>query len=291
MGFDKAARESSRYSEFVPPKVPFIPLRGRPAEMLSQDGRDYTARQIWVHGWDGFERPIPALYAVIASDRNHRVFVGVGANSGYYEILTASLSDSDQIFAFEPYPPAIEAFNANIELNSLAARVHLRRMAVAEFDGETSLYVPETDFGDVLESSSSLNSSFRESHSSVHQVETTRLDAFVAAEKLSAIDLLRVDVESAEHRVLAGAGQVLRSHRPFVFLEVLEQAEIAQMDQIVQEFEYVPFWFDANCAAVSSDRLAYHPENHNQVLCPREKKSQFAKYVVEAGLTLRDETV
>jgi FkbM family methyltransferase len=52
-------------------------------------------------------------------------------------------------------------------------------------------------------------------------VQLVRLDDVVADYPLSRIDLVKIDVEGAELRVLRGAMETLRHYRPFMLFEVL----------------------------------------------------------------------
>lgn len=285
VGFKEWSKAISHFSDYVPPEVEIEIPDATPLRMSSLDGNDLVAHLIWRHGWTGFERPMPALYAEVA--RHGEVFVGVGANSGFYELITAAVSKSDHIYAFEPYPPAIEAFQQNVTLNSMDDRIVLVQKAIADSDGTMQLYIPEVKFGSVLESSASLNQEFRPKHSKVIDVETIKLDTFAQETGLDRIDLLRIDVEGAELQVLAGANEVLAKHRPYVFLEVLASADVDQLGAYFSQHEYVALWFDENDALRQDTVLVFRETNDNQVLCPKEKVSDFETIAKKAGLQIR----
>ena len=58
----------------------------------------------------------------------------------------------------------------------------------------------------------------------VEEVDTTTLDELVATFGLTHVDLVKIDVEGSETRVLAGATRTLGQLRPTLLLEVQDQS-------------------------------------------------------------------
>jgi FkbM family methyltransferase len=214
---------------------------------------------------------LPALYARLAASA--RSIVGAGANSGFYELIAAAVSPNAHIFAFEPFPEACAALRQNIALNRFEDRIEALAVAMSNEVGTARLYVPAKTHGAVLEHSSSLNPDFRPEHSDVIEVPVTTLDHFVAVRGILHVDLLRADVESTEHLVLAGAAQVLEAHRPIVVMEVLADAHCAALEVVRARYGYVAYCVTERgierCPAV-----AYRPRVQNQVLCPEERVAE-----------------
>ncbi|MCZ7629322.1 MAG: FkbM family methyltransferase [Microthrixaceae bacterium] len=51
-------------------------------------------------------------------------------------------------------------------------------------------------------------------------------------------DVVKIDVEGAEHLVLAGMSRLLATSRPLVFIEVLPEAEIHECESILRGAGY-----------------------------------------------------
>lgn len=263
-----ARRVSLLHGAQAPPEVTcLLPASLFCESALTMDtvgGRDQVARRLWSHGWDGFEPPLPAFFAATLTDGD--IMLDVGANTGYYALLAASTGLSTEVHAFEPFPSVFTLLTANLARNPQGSRVRAVPAAASDTCGTAELHIPPGDHG-LIETSASLERDFRESSSSVI-VPTTTLDAYAAG--LPHVNVIKIDVESAEHRVLAGARETLRRHRPVVFCEILECADCAAIDAICRETGYVSVRLQPG-AAVLADAVAYDGPWWNQALWPMER--------------------
>ena len=135
----------------------------------------------------------------------------IGANIGIYGLLAAAYDDR-AVHAFEPAPDTAQAAREIAAASGLSMVVN--EIALGEQSGTATLYL-----SDSTDSSNSLNPEFRE-HSRGIQVPLERLDDYVA--RTGAVPaVIKVDTETTEHQVLAGAERTIREHRPWILCEVL----------------------------------------------------------------------
>jgi FkbM family methyltransferase len=244
----------------LPPSL----FQERSLTMDTAGGRDLVARKLWTHGWDGFEPPLPTLFAAALADGD--VMLDVGANTGYYALLAASIGHRMEVHAFEPFPKVFKLLNANLARNSQGSRVRAVPVAASDTCGEAKLYIPSGDHG-FIESSASLEKDFREATETV-TVATTTLDVYTA--DLRQVNVIKIDVESAEHLVLAGARETLRRHRPVVFCEILERADFAAIGTICRDANYISIRLHPG-AVVVANSVASDGRWTNQALWPAER--------------------
>lgn len=134
----------------------------------------------------------------------------IGAWIGTYTLPFGSwLQPDGQVIAFEPDPIAWQQLSTNIALNRLE-NVTILPHAVSDTNGVCTLSAPQ--FG---QSISRLGKS--ESHSDTLNVKTVRLDDFCGDCGVWP-DLLKIDVEGAEDKVIEG-GRVAISKAKCVALE------------------------------------------------------------------------
>ena len=101
------------------------------------------------------------------------------------------------------------------------------------------------------------------------------------------MDVIKIDVESQEYKVLDGSRNILKIFRPIIFLEVLEEADITSLESIRSEFNYISLWMGEE-AIIQKDKVSSHPDIQNQVLCPAEKIQKFHDIAIALNLDFID---
>jgi FkbM family methyltransferase len=127
-------------------------------------------------------------------------FFDVGANVGYFSLLAAhAVGVAGRVVSFEPDPRVFEVLRENVRMNELD-RVELLNVAAAEDVGRATL-VGHPDHADNrgvsrLGSARAGDRSFDVATTSVEEVRTRR--------GIKTVDVVKIDVEGAELRVLKG---------------------------------------------------------------------------------------
>jgi FkbM family methyltransferase len=149
----------------------------------------------------------------------------VGANIGVFATLLARLvAPGGGVHAFEPFAASRKRLLRTLELNHMD-EVVVNDVAVADTVGSALL----ADYGPGYESWSTLAPrTVALEHGQLQparqtEVATTTLDHYCAAAGIERIDVLKVDVEGAEMRVLQGAEELLeRGAIDLVLMEVAD---------------------------------------------------------------------
>ncbi len=147
------------------------------------------------------------------------VFLDVGANQGELTLVAARQAPRGRVYAFEPVPEWFARLEENVGMNALA-HVRAFRLALSDAEGEVEMFASPAGHGDA---------DYNEGLSSLHRSDTRSvpvgtfptlpLDAFAEREGLDRIDVIKIDVEGAEPRVLAGGRETLARFRPVLVLE------------------------------------------------------------------------
>ena len=122
----------------------------------------------------------------------------VGANVGLVTFQVAHRRPDVRIVAFEPNPPAVQAWQRNHRL-SMSPQVSLEPTAVSDSPGVVDVSAPSHDLGAGALATGGAGTS----------VAAITLDAYCTEAGIARIDVLKVDVEGAEPAVLAGARELL----------------------------------------------------------------------------------
>lgn len=164
--------------------------------------------------------------------------VDIGANYGHFTLVSASkVGTAGHVFAFEPNPNAFRRLQVHVELNELA-NVKTHNIGISDQPGELVLSVPTVNSGEATFA----GTPFKDATSFVSAVETLDSQPFETR-----IDLIKIDVEGFELRVLRGASAIIRRDRPIVVTEVIarhlarDETDPGELASYFSEINYAPY--------------------------------------------------
>jgi FkbM family methyltransferase len=151
------------------------------------------------------------------------VAVDIGANIGTHTLtLARTLGPTGMVLAFEPNPLVQSVLERNVALNSLLG-VQVFDCALGDKAGVLPLRVPKAE--SVEYSNMGLVSLVAlDSPHDLVAVEVRTLDEVVRQAGCTRVDLVKIDVQGYECRVLTGMQEVLAQHSPVVIFEYEEWA-------------------------------------------------------------------
>jgi FkbM family methyltransferase len=193
-----------------------------------------------------YERPVRERLLRMRGE----TFIDIGASVGYYTVMLSR--HFSHVIAVEPNPDAILKLKRNL-VRSGVKNVTLFPVAVSDEDGEVTLYLDHT-FGrldgsaDTIEplfeykpvSKPNVNLSYRGRASA--RVKTQRLDTLLR-DCRDEVDLVKVDVEGAEFRVLKGAEQSIRKIRTLV-IELHDRDRRRELETMLSRYDFDLEWVD-----------------------------------------------
>jgi FkbM family methyltransferase len=152
-------------------------------------------------------------------------FVDAGANEGIYTVFAAKrVGAHGTVWAFEPSQRELDRLRATVDLNALPDRANVRlfRIALADRNGDAELTIAgfENAGHNTLGAFAYEGIATEEKQT----VDLRRLDDVVAENPPARIDVIKMDVEGAELKLLTGAVSTLRQYRPVLLLEVSQRS-------------------------------------------------------------------
>lgn len=175
------------------------------------------SRQVMSHGWYADERYELSVFESLV--RPGMLVLDAGANVGFYTLLARSVvGESGTVIAFEPYPPSAALLRRSIEVNGYT-NVHLLETAIADASGTRRLHLSPAFWTEHSILDLWPRSAQQDDHSL--DISVTTIDVSLERLGLSApADIIKLDIEGAEHLALKGMLRTLkRSPRVILFVE------------------------------------------------------------------------
>lgn len=202
----------------------------------------YVPRVLEKNGLRHYEKDTLALALALASN-SEGIFVDVGANVGVFSLVVAAVLKRT-VRAFEPLPDAAAV------ISRLAAKcglpIAVSRIALSDRDGEATFYISSNS-----DTSSGLNRAFRKPRDQF-AVTLARMDELLADQE---IGLLKIDTETTEPAVLAGAERLVEFQRPPMIIEVLKNRTEAAIEDFFRGRGYVAYQITSSDRWNPSERI------------------------------------
>ncbi len=147
------------------------------------------------------------------------VVYDIGANIGLYTRLMRQWFDASYLYAFEPMLENRELLEENVRLGKMQSVCEISALALSDKPGREELQIDDMNSGSaVLNSISGGKASSGREHFGLppktETVELETLDAFVRRAGVRPPNMMKIDTEGAEVKILIGGAETIRTHKP-----------------------------------------------------------------------------
>lgn len=139
------------------------------------------------------------------------VVFDVGANIGNYSLKLLNVRSNIVIYSFEPFEESFEQLKSKFKNRN---NIKLEPLAISNYKGFATFNINSSyETNSLLSRNSNANLSLCAGMQLKKQVEVavTTIDIYCNENNISQIDILKIDVQGAEYRVLQGAIKMLES--------------------------------------------------------------------------------
>jgi FkbM family methyltransferase len=129
------------------------------------------------------------------------VIIDIGANVGFFSFLMTANRKEASIYAYEPMENNVKVFNDNIKLNSdKRNNIKVEQKAVTGKKVDSiKLFFDDVNYDTVI---SSIYEDFSDKNTKAVEIAATSLSAIIGDNKLTVIDILKLDCEGSEYPIL-----------------------------------------------------------------------------------------
>ncbi|HLC47980.1 MAG TPA: FkbM family methyltransferase [Candidatus Norongarragalinales archaeon] len=167
--------------------------------------------------------------------RKGSVFVDVGAFYGHYSLIASKLGA--KVYSFEPEKEAFDLLVENIKLNG-CKNIEIFPYALSDRNQRGLLHVPRGN-----SSGGTIRKLADDRDFVMEKVEFRRLDDII-----DYADLVKIDVEGAEPKVLRGMGKLIKKCRPPIIIEYVPEfyEDRRELPSLIAKFGYAMKRIDKN---------------------------------------------
>jgi len=201
----------------------------------------------------------------------------IGANTGYYGIMSAYMYPSSQTYSFEPIKHHCDLITESAYLNRLS-NIDINQYALGETTEEKEIYTVGTGTTLIKEFAANTNSKV--------MISIKKLDDVIKEKNITNVQFIKIDVEGFEFEVLRGSKEFLATSKPILFVEIchtkdgrdgiFKNENFYKTIELVEESGYVTYIlrganlevFDKNTPPEKGVWmfLFIHAENHKHIV-------------------------
>ncbi len=200
-------------------------LRSNPAVTLELHPQCLFSRLFALIGFHEF-----ALTRELLSSRYSGVLVDIGANFGYFAALWLGKSDATRALAIEPVPANFALLRRNLE--QFGDRAATANCCVGDGEGAVRMtFNPEWPMHAAVEGGQAAGGEF--------SVQMRSLPALMTEHGLDRVDVVKVDAEGLDVRILNSARQLFAERRVgTVFWEYSDSDEARDLVKFLEQCSY-----------------------------------------------------
>lgn len=173
------------------------------------DLSEYVMRQIYLFGI--YEKPFVNFLSSLPASNISNI-LDIGANIGNYTVALTRAFPSASIHSFEPNSKNLERLKANIILNDFK-NIYVNAFGLSDKQGNLKLYFDKKNMGAA--------SIANEAGDEFEEIFTDTLDNYCEKQKISNLDLLKMDIEGGELYCLKGGVNMLtKSTKSILQIEI-----------------------------------------------------------------------
>lgn len=218
-------------------------------------------------GIQGYEKASIEVWMKAAA--SSRTIIDIGANTGVFSLAAKAINNKAKVIAFEPLPWALDLLNENVKLNGFDINVVPK--AVSDSNGIATFYFPEDNQGNIY--SATLSKEHYHGHNNTKsnsiKVDLVSIDDYCDSSNISKVDLIKIDAEGNDDKVVSGMKNLIRLSRPAILMEVQNDTIAGNIESFLPS-DYKFFALDDRHGLIQQEYIK-SGLSLNYFLCPNEK--------------------
>lgn len=248
---------------------------------IATNQTSYLTQLLFWNGYKKFE--YSALFEELVKDIS--AFLDIGSNIGYYSLLAIKSNPNINAFAFEPALGPKHFLKKNIALNNFQENLIHVDTALSNESGTIDFYEVAnkkyTYLTHNLAGEGNAGTKTTSRNFIKNTVKSMTLSEFVADEKITKIDLIKIDTEGTETDILNSGIETLKKHQPIIICETLFNTIENELDDFFTQLNYHKFnHTEKGLKKVKTIKRGKDDGIRNCFFVPESKLELISKFVV-----------
>ena len=257
---------------------------GGSINLISHADDAFTTKLFYKESWEE-----EVVFWITKLNEKASVFFDVGANIGFYSLVSLALKPGLKVVAFEPNPINHTRIKENLSINKFS-NIILEEKAVGAIQGKVKIYLPELPYiSDVSSVYKSHSTSFNGFKHLAHEVDVISIDEFCSTHSTYP-DTIKIDVELYEFEVLRGMKNIFEARQTSIFCEIFNDevkrktnknldSELPlnytyQIEKLLKQYDYY-FYSITNQGILYQNTLRSSTSTYMYLLLPKKLKQEF----------------
>lgn len=222
-------------------------------DLIMQYTNRWIENDLFWRGVFGYEGASIRAWLLLA--KHARTIVDVGANTGLFSLTARCINPNAAIHSFEPNPEFYLTLERNNDSNNAGIIIH--RSALSSEPGVLPMFMPQEFAGNIYSSSLSRDHYFKYQQTAprIFDVRVEVFDELAHRLAIENVDLIKVDAEGFDFKVLRGMEQTLMRDTPDVLIEVSSDEIGAGIEMLLPTTKYRYFNICEDGTFALTDRL------------------------------------
>lgn len=225
-----------------------------------------SSTDIYLTGGKSHDSEIRLAKYLIRTLTQNDVFLDIGAHYGYFSLLASTIvGEGGQVISYEAAPKTYQVLNQNA---SKVRNIAVHNNAVSDTEGTLSFY----EFPNLYSEYNTLDVSqfeneewYKKAQPQEVKIKSIIMDDFLTGNIKP--QLIKIDVEGAEYKVISGMRNHLRNDSPIIIMEYLSadrgNQEHIEAEQLLQSLDYNSYIITKEGKLQLVDDISQYLSGHN----------------------------
>lgn len=221
--------------------------------------------ELFWKGLYGWEKYSMKLWSSLCN--NSTVIFDIGSNTGLYSLVAKTVNPNSEVHAFEPFEAIHKKLIRNAKINGF--KIHSNCSAISNYTGDAVIYTEDPNFAYSVTVNQNLW--VKDKEPIKLDVKTITLKDYIEQNKITGIDLMKIDVETHEPEVIEGFVPYLEQFKPIVLIEILNDEVARRLNPYFNPGEYYFYNIDEQAGIKKTGTLT-KSTSYNFLILPKEKE-------------------